>query len=250
MDEAVARRTKQSDHRARAEHRSHVVLTPRLVDVRLPKGGRRPRGAVIVLHGGASRQGSVMVSPTQLSVLRMIPIAKRISRAGHGELAVFRLLNSSRGWDAHHTPVDDAHWALRQIADRFGLGVPVCLVGHSLGGRAALLAADHHTVVGAVALAPWVYSTDGPDLTGRSVLIVHGSQDRIASPVRSWQVARNISRHTHVGYLRVDGGKHAMLSRHRVFDSAAAQFCAATLLGEQMDGPVAQALVSKEPVVV
>ena len=77
-----------------------------------------PAGVVLVLHGGASRRANMMVSPTQLSVLRMIPIANRIARAGKGRLAVFRLLNSRRGWDTQHTPVHDARWALDQIEER------------------------------------------------------------------------------------------------------------------------------------
>src|ERR1700754_2731116 len=113
-----------------------MELSPRLIDVYVPE---RPEGAVLVLHGGASRRGSMRVSPAQLSVLRMIPIARRMARAGRGRLAVFRLLNSRRGWDASHTPVDDARWALEQISERFEERPPVCLVGHSLGGRAALL---------------------------------------------------------------------------------------------------------------
>src|SRR4051812_42709123 len=101
-----------------------------------------------------------MVSPTQLSVLRMIPIARRIARAGRGRLAVFRLLNSHRGWDATHTPVHDARWALDRVAEELGAHLPTCLVGHSLGGRAALLAAARPDVRSVVALAPWVYPTD------------------------------------------------------------------------------------------
>ena len=62
-----------------------------------------------------------------------------IARAAEGRLAVLRLLNSKRGWDTHHTPVDDAIWALDEARSRLG-GLPVALVGHSLGGRAALLA--------------------------------------------------------------------------------------------------------------
>ncbi len=62
---------------------------------------RRPAGVVIVLHGGAGRRRTMMVSPTQLSVLRMVPIARRIARARRGDLAVWRLLNTVRGWDAH-----------------------------------------------------------------------------------------------------------------------------------------------------
>ena len=48
----------------------------------------------------------------------------------------------------------------REVAGRFGPDLPVCLIGHSLGGRAALLAAGQPTVAGVVALAPWVYPTD------------------------------------------------------------------------------------------
>ncbi len=106
-----------------------------------------------------------MVSPTQLSVLRMIPVAHRIARAGAGRLAVFRLLNSYRGWDASHTPLDDVAWALGQVRERFG-HLPACLVGHSLGGRAALLAGGAEEVRSVVALNPWVYPTDAPGPVG------------------------------------------------------------------------------------
>jgi hypothetical protein len=109
-----------------------VRLEPRLIEVSVP---RNPEAAALVLHGGASRRENMMVSPTQLSVLRMIPIARRIARAGKGRIAVYRLLNSRRGWDTRHTPVHDANWALDQMPD-----LPTCLVGHSLGGRAAILA--------------------------------------------------------------------------------------------------------------
>jgi pimeloyl-ACP methyl ester carboxylesterase len=199
---------------------------PRLIATNRPAS---PHAAVLVLHGGASRRDSVMVSPTQLSVLRMVPIARRLARAGRGQLAVFRLLNSTRGWDTHHTPVDDARWALQSIRDTLG-DLPVGLVGHSLGGRAALLAAGEESVRSVVALAPWVYPTDRPgSLSGRRVLVVHGSADRIASPQRSLAVARTLARTGDVGYVQIDGGKHAMLRHHRQFDSFAALFTAAVL---------------------
>lgn len=203
-----------------------------------------PRGLVIVLHGGASRPGRSAVSPTQLSVLRMVPIAKRIARAGRGRLAVFRLLNSVRGWDTGHTPVQDAQWALDQIRERHG-SLPFCLVGHSLGGRVALLAGGEPGVTGVVALNPWVYPDDDTDLSGREVLIVHGDADRIAPPSRSAQVARRLSRRTRVGYITVSGGKHAMLAHHAQFDRYAAQFATATLLGDEAPGPVGRVLAGE-----
>jgi pimeloyl-ACP methyl ester carboxylesterase len=201
----------------------------RLIGTRTPA---RPTGAVLVLHGGAARKERAVVSPTQLSVLRMVPIAARIARAGHGRLAVFRLLNSSRGWDSGRTPVDDVAWALEQVRDRYG-DLPASLVGHSLGGRAAILSADQPAVRSVVALAPWVYPDDGHrDLGGRRVLVVHGDRDRIASPQRSAIVAEDLRRTAEVEYVLVPGGTHAMLSHRRAFDGAAAGFVTRTLLAD------------------
>lgn len=202
------------------------MAEPRLVPVAEP---RDPDGVVLVLHGGASRPGNPMVQPTQLSVLRMVPVARRIARATRGRVAVYRLLNSHRGWDTRHTPVMDAAWALDRVAERLGGRPPTCLVGHSLGGRAALLAGDQADVVGVVALNPWVYATDTADLRGRRVLFVHGDADRIASPERARLVADRIARTTDVEWRTVPGGKHAMLRHGSVFEKAAADFVVATL---------------------
>ncbi len=213
-------------------------LEPRLIDVLVPD---EPKGAVLVLHGGASRGENVMVSPTQLSVLRMIPIAKKIARAGSGELAVFRLLNSRRGWDTRHTPVKDAHWALDEMAERLGRSLPVCLVGHSLGGRAAILASDHPGVRSAVALAPYVYPSDLPaGLDGQRILIVHGDKDRIASPERARQLARRLGAMTPTAYVLAGGAKHAMLRRRRVFSGLAAAWATQTLLSRSTNATLAR----------
>ena len=197
----------------------------RLVDVSTP---RDPRGLVVVLHGGASRGSGVAVSPTQLSVLRMIPVARRIARVGRGRLGVSRLLNSYRGWDTTHTPVSDAHGAIDALLERHP-GLPVALVGHSLGGRAALLAGGHPAVTAVVALNPWVYPTDDVDLGGRRVLVLHGTDDRIASPDRSRAVTDRLATRTEATYVEVPGGKHAMLSHRRAFEVPTAAFVADAL---------------------
>lgn len=223
---------------------------PRLFPVRRPA---RPAAAVLVLHGGASRDGSMMVSPTQLSVLRMIPIAHRIARVGRGDLAVYRLLNSSRGWDTRHTPEHDARWAMDQIRQELG-PLPLGLVGHSLGGRAALLAGDAPDVKSVVALAPWLYATDEVDLSGRRVLIVHGSADRVASPSRSGVVARSLAQTAGVSYICIEGGSHAMLRHHRQYDGYAASFTAAVLRPDhparRLPRPVREALAGAERITV
>lgn len=203
---------------------------------------RRPEAVALVLHGGGARRDRMQVSPTQLSVLRMVPVARRVARTGRRRLAVYRLLNSVRGWDTRHTPVADVHWALERI--RADLGpLPVALVGHSLGGRAALLAGGVPDVQSVVALAPWVQLSDSPDLPGRDVLVVHGTEDRIASWDRARAVTDRLrSEADRVGFVSVEGGKHAMLRHHRLFDGLAADFVAATLLGDQAVGPVADVL--------
>ncbi|MGY2704675.1 alpha/beta hydrolase [Nocardioides sp. HB32] len=199
----------------------------RLVDTRTP---RHPAAAVLVLHGGASRADRPEVRPAQLSVLRMVPVARRVALAGHGRLAVHRLLNSTRGWGTSTTPVDDVRWALGELQERYG-DLPVGLVGHSLGGRAALLAGGEPAVRCVVALNPWVYPDDDADLTGRAVLVVHGTEDRVASIGRSRTVAARLGRRTDVELREVPGGTHAMLQRRGEFDGAAATFLAEHLLG-------------------
>lgn len=184
---------------------------------------------MLVLHGGASRGDRMMVSPAQLSVIRMIPTARAAARAGGGRLAVYRLLNSWRGWDGDHTPVADARWAMGRIREEHG-DLPLGLIGHSLGGRAALLSGDQPDVESVVALNPWVYPSDAADLTGRRVLIVHGTADRVADIARARAVARNLARTTKVDFVEIDGGKHAMLRQGREFDRRAAEFTAETLL--------------------
>jgi alpha-beta hydrolase superfamily lysophospholipase len=160
----------------------------------------------------------------------MVPVAARIARAGRRRLAVYRLLNSHRGWDSTTTPVMDVAWALEQVAASHG-PLPAALVGHSLGGRAALLAARSPEVRSAVALNPWVYPSDGADLSGRQVLVVHGTEDRIASPERAAAVARRLSSTARVGFVAVPGGRHAMLRHGATFERYAAEFVTATLLG-------------------
>ena len=115
------------------------------------------------------------------------------------------------------------------LAARYG-DLPVGLVGHSLGGRAALLAGDNPGVRSVVALNAWVYPTDAPDLSGRSVLFVHGSDDRVADPARARAVARQLSRRTRVAWVDVPGGRHAMLRHGRTFEREAARFTTDALL--------------------
>jgi pimeloyl-ACP methyl ester carboxylesterase len=220
-----------------------VEPAPRLVPVHEPPSAE---GVVVVLHGGATRGEGVPVSPAQLSVVRMIPTARACERAGRGRLAVYRLLNTFRGWDTTHTPVTDCDWAVSQVLARYP-SAKVGLVGHSLGGRAALVAGDHAAVRSVAVLNPWLYPDDDCDLSGRSVLFVHGGQDRVASVGRAETVARRLARRTTVGFIRIPEGKHAMLRHGAEFDRYAATFTAAVLLDDPAlaAGPVARVLAGE-----
>jgi dienelactone hydrolase len=125
----------------------------------------------------------------------------------------------------------DARWAIGQANARLERKLPICLVGHSLGGRAALLAAGEPQVLSAVALAPWVLSSDqARGVDGKRILVVHGSLDRIASPARSRALAEGISGRADVTYVVVDGARHAMLRHHRRFSRLTSDFANESLL--------------------
>ncbi len=108
--------------------------------------------------------------------------------------------------------------------------ISVVLVGHSLGGRAALIAgAADDAVVGVVALNPWLYPTDDAPLEGRRVLVVHGDADRIAPLASAQSVVRRLARRTTVELVVVPGGKHAMLRHAGAYEQHTRDFVSQVL---------------------
>jgi hypothetical protein len=63
---------------------------------------------------------------------------------------------------------------------------------------------------------------------------VHGTDDRIASIAKAEAAAARIGRRTDVGFLTVEGGKHAMLRHSRAFTGAAATFAAEVLRADRV----------------
>ena len=77
--------------------------------------------------------------------------------------------------------IADARSALDAVREELG-DVPVCLLGHSMGGRTAVHVADDPSVRGVVALAPWLPPGESVEaLRGKTLYAAHGSRDRITS---------------------------------------------------------------------
>ena len=197
--------------------------------------GADVRAVALVLHGGRE----VSVAPTrgtQLAVLRMVPIARALAKAGrrHG-LAVARLRFEVRGWNGEQrSPVADACRTLDEIAERFP-GRPVAIVGHSMGGRTALNVAGHPSVSTVVGLAPWIERSDPIDqLAGRRVLLAHGTGDRITDPRKSKRLVADLEPIARsAAFVAIDGDKHAMLRRPAVWNSLTSGY----VLGALCDVP-------------
>ena len=184
------------------------------------------RGVVLVLHGGKAHSRDP-VEARHLSPARMVPFARHLHRAGRKQgLAVWSLRNSVRGWNGPDmSPLQDARWALQQIADRHP-GVPIFLLGHSMGGLTAVCAADHPQVEAVVALAPWLSpETPAHRVAGRKVLIIHGTTDHMTSPSQSLAFARRASADAaSMQYVSLKGVGHFMLRKVRVWHTLATGF--------------------------
>ena len=187
--------------------------------------GAEPRGIVRVTHGGQS-MSEAPVTATQLAVLRMLPLAAAISRAvGADGIEVRRPLFRVRGWNGPlASPVVDLIGVLDEIHLK-SPAVPVVLVGHSMGARAAVRVAGHPAVIAVAGLAPWLPPGEPVDqLAGRRVLLAHGTADRITSAADTWAYAGRARAVTDVTAIEVSRGDHPMLRRAPLWHAIAAEF--------------------------
>lgn len=176
-------------------------------------GPREVAAAVLLLHGGRSES---LKRPPRWGqpALRMVPFGRAVARAtrGHG-VAVGRAHYRYQGWNGEQADAaQDARRALDELGGRFG-PVPVLLVGHSMGGRAALRVADHPLVCGVVGLAPWCPPGEPVEqLAGRRAVLLHDPADRVTDADGTWDLVRR-ARDSGVeacGVVMPRGG-HAML---------------------------------------
>lgn len=184
------------------------------------------RGVALVLHGGRSNSFEP-VRGRHLSPARMLPFARALHTGGAPDgLAVWTLRNRYRGWNgADMSPVQDARWALAHIS-RDHPGVPIYLLGHSMGGLTALCVADHPRVEAVASLAPWLNAeTPVERVAGRRILIVHGTEDRWTSPANSLAYARRADGVAEsVDYVALKGAGHFMFRRVGLWNSLANGF--------------------------
>jgi pimeloyl-ACP methyl ester carboxylesterase len=220
------------------------VTEPRLR--KLGAAGAATSGAVLVLHGG-QENSTAPSAPWQPAYVRMIPFARDLRRAPG--VAVWQLCNRYRGWNAPDLdPVADARWALDRLREAHP-GVPVVLVGHSMGGRVALRVADDPAVTGVCALAPWTPMGEPvAQLADRTVLIAHGDRDRMTDPALSYTYAERAKEVTDaVARFEVLGEGHALLRRYREWTLLVRRFTLGVLGVVDLDREIAEALAKPAP---
>ncbi|MEP6979530.1 MAG: alpha/beta fold hydrolase [Nakamurella sp.] len=186
-----------------------------LAATRAPDRSAPPAAVCLVVHGGRS-VSQADVTAWQFAVLRMRPLARVLARQ-LPTVAVYRLRMAVRGWNGTGaTATRDARWAVARLR-QLHPGVPIVLVGHSMGARTCLLIADEPAVVGVVGLASWL-PLDEPvqQLLDVQVRLVHGDRDRIVSePSTRAFVARLSAAGVEFRRTVLTGTGHGMIRRWR-----------------------------------
>ncbi|WP_405496555.1 alpha/beta hydrolase [Streptomyces sp. NBC_00096] len=195
---------------------------------RLP---REAGAAILLLHGGRADALEPPPRPN-LPALRMRPFATALLRETFDDdVLIAHVRYRHRGWNGTHAhPVADARRALDELRALIG-PVPVVLVGHSMGGRAALRAAADPQVKGVIALAPWWPGTETVGhVRGRTVIALHDEADRITDAADTWALlTRAQAAGARVQGIRMPHGGHSMIRDARRWHRVTAKAAAAVL---------------------
>ncbi|MFE3582125.1 alpha/beta hydrolase [Streptomyces vinaceus] len=201
--------------------------------------GNTVNGVVLLLPGGS-----------RLSPGPVRPLARALVRAGGADGLVTHTVLHARGACRE----DDARWAADEVVRRYG-DVPVCLAGYDAGGRAALRAAGHEAVNSVLALAPSlgeVVGADSPEpvkqLSGRQVLIVHGTNDARSDPEASFRLAaqaKKANRSTCRFEVHSDG--HRLREHQAEVVALSVDFVLGSMFTGRFSRPVTDALAAPPP---
>ncbi|WP_370291627.1 alpha/beta hydrolase [Nocardioides sp.] len=145
-----------------------------------------PRGVVLLLHGGGEGEVDMAVAGKYAAYVRMVSLHRwvRGALARHG-VSSWVLRNRYVDWgarppglvDDEPPSVTDAREAIARIR-AVHPGRSIVLLGHSMGGRSGLRAADEPGVVGLVGLEPWLPVEESPaPLAGRHVALAASPHD-------------------------------------------------------------------------
>ncbi|MGC4960418.1 alpha/beta hydrolase [Gordonia sp. DT218] len=189
-----------------------------------------PELVVLVLPGGTDSSYRPF-SPRQASALRMYPFTWSIRARFGRSVCVRQVRYRVYGWNGRqNSPMPYARAALDDL-ERTHPGVPIVLIGHSMGGRVgARLAADRR-VVGLLALAPWWQYADWHFIhDGVRVVAMHGTADERTYPRRTEKGVRELdARGVDATFVPVPDGDHAMLDHLRMWQGAALDFVGAAV---------------------
>ncbi|MGW1794614.1 alpha/beta hydrolase family protein [Streptomyces sp. NPDC001984] len=211
-------------------------------------------GVVLLLPAGqevSARRPSPVWATASVRAL-----GRSLARAGRGEgLATHAVHYRYRGWNGSEAHLaGDAVWAVEDVLRRYG-DVPVCLVGHDMGGRAALRAGGHDAVNSVVAIAPWLPEDDmaaPPEpvrqLVGRRVLIVHGTNDERTDPELSFRLAARAKKaNRNVCRFEVHTDGHGLHQYRDEVLALTADFVMGALFGHHLSRPLEDALAAPPP---
>ncbi|MCM2412158.1 alpha/beta hydrolase [Streptomyces sp. RKAG290] len=209
-------------------------------------------GVVLLLPDGEPHSHR---RPSLLPYARQLPLARTLARAGRDDGLVAHVVHyRCRGWNTTDALLAaDAEWAVEEVVRRYG-DVPVCLAGHGMGGRAAIRAGGHPAVGAVLALAPWLPGDPEAEpepvkhLSGRQVLLVHGTNDTRSDPELSFRLAeraKKSNRDTCRFEVHSDG--HALRQHHDEVAALAADFIGGSLFGRSYARPLADALAAPPP---
>lgn len=184
-----------------------------------------PALAVLVLPGGTDFSYRPF-SAVQGSALRMYPFTASIQAAFGPRVRVRQARYRVYGWNGGQaSPMPYARNALERLSSDYP-GVPVAVIGHSMGGRIAAQLGDDPRVTDVLALAPWWQFADWRQIHDDvRVVAMHGEADTVTRARRTAKGVRELAeRGLDATYVSVPGGQHPMLDHIGLWHGEALSF--------------------------